>query len=66
MVGGWEWLDTRVYDAYRICVSSSPLVVQVIRTMATIGFNVEKVTHQNINFVLWDLGGQANIRYDRV
>lgn len=30
--------------------------------MPTIGFNVEKVTHKNINLVLWDLGGQQNIR----
>lgn len=33
-----------------------------MRTTPTIGFNVEKVSHQNINFVLWDLGGQSNIR----
>ena len=35
----------------------------MIRTMPTIGFNVEKVQHNNINLVLWDLGGQQNIRY---
>jgi hypothetical protein len=37
--------------------------LQIIRTTPTIGFNVEKVVHKNINFVLWDLGGQSNIRY---
>ena len=37
-------------------------LAQIIRTTPTIGFNVEKVVHKNINFVLWDLGGQSNIR----
>lgn len=35
---------------------------RVIRTMPTIGFNVETVTYQNLNFNVWDLGGQTNIR----
>eukprot|EP01083_Nonionella_stella_P082940 229139_1 len=28
----------------------------------TIGFNVETLTHKNIKFQVWDLGGQTNIR----
>jgi len=35
---------------------------RVIRTMPTVGFNVEQVTYKNLNFLLWDLGGQTNIR----
>ena len=35
---------------------------RVIRTMPTIGFNVETVTYKNLNFNVWDLGGQTNIR----
>jgi len=35
---------------------------RVIRTMPTIGFNVETVTYKNLNFSVWDLGGQTNIR----
>lgn len=35
---------------------------RVIRTMPTIGFNVETVSYKNLNFNVWDLGGQTNIR----
>jgi ADP-ribosylation factor-like protein 1 len=35
---------------------------KVIRTMPTIGFNVEQVSYRNLNFSMWDLGGQTNIR----
>ena len=35
---------------------------RVIRTMPTIGFNVETVVYKNLNFNVWDLGGQTNIR----
>jgi len=35
---------------------------RVIRTMPTIGFNVENVVYKNLNFSVWDLGGQTNIR----
>jgi len=27
------------------------------------GFNVENVKYENINFQVWDLGGQTEIRY---
>ena len=29
---------------------------RVIRTMPTIGFNVESVVYKNLNFSVWDLG----------
>lgn len=35
---------------------------RVIRTMPTIGFNVETFQHENVEFTMWDLGGQSNIR----
>lgn len=31
-------------------------------TIPTIGFNVESVTYKNLNFNVWDLGGQTTIR----
>lgn len=31
-------------------------------TIPTIGFNVESVTYKNLNFNVWDLGGQTSIR----
>eukprot|EP00455_Lapot_gusevi_P044471 TRINITY_DN5559_c0_g1_i2.p1 TRINITY_DN5559_c0_g1~~TRINITY_DN5559_c0_g1_i2.p1 ORF type:complete len:183 (+),score=28.17 TRINITY_DN5559_c0_g1_i2:49-597(+) len=35
---------------------------KIIRTMPTIGFNVETLVYRNIKFQMWDLGGQSNIR----
>jgi ADP-ribosylation factor-like protein 1 len=35
---------------------------RIIRTTPTIGFNIESVTYQNLNFSVWDLGGQTSIR----
>ncbi len=33
-----------------------------VRTVSTIGFNVETVEYKNINFTIWDIGGQDRIR----
>ncbi len=33
-----------------------------VTTIPTIGFNVETVEYKNINFVVWDVGGQDRIR----
>ncbi|KAI9867040.1 MAG: Arf GTPase arl1 [Trichoglossum hirsutum] len=35
---------------------------EVVTTVPTIGFNVESVTYRNLNFNVWDLGGQTSIR----
>jgi ADP-ribosylation factor 1/2 len=35
---------------------------EVITTLPTIGFNVETVTYKNLNFTVWDIGGQNKIR----
>jgi len=34
----------------------------VVHTIPTIGFNVETVNYKNINFTVWDVGGQGKIR----
>merc|ERR1712032_1105691 len=33
---------------------------EVITTIPTIGFNVETVEYKNLNFTVWDVGGQEN------
>lgn len=35
---------------------------EVVTTIPTIGFNVESVVYKNLNFNVWDLGGQTSIR----
>eukprot|EP00435_Cladocopium_sp_Y103_P032698 s548_g8.t1 len=35
---------------------------EVVVTIPTIGFNVETVEYKNINFTVWDVGGQDQIR----
>uniref|UniRef100_A0A7S4BC43 Uncharacterized protein n=1 Tax=Chrysotila carterae TaxID=13221 RepID=A0A7S4BC43_CHRCT len=34
----------------------------VIETQPTVGSNVEEVTHRNVRFQVWDLGGQDKLR----
>lgn len=35
---------------------------EVVTTIPTIGFNVESLEYKNINFTVWDVGGQDKIR----
>eukprot|EP01120_Amphizonella_sp_Union-15-10_P014928 TRINITY_DN746_c0_g1_i5.p1 TRINITY_DN746_c0_g1~~TRINITY_DN746_c0_g1_i5.p1 ORF type:complete len:119 (-),score=29.58 TRINITY_DN746_c0_g1_i5:232-588(-) len=35
---------------------------EIVTTIPTIGFNVERVQYKNINFIVWDLGGQDKMR----
>merc|ERR1712032_561726 len=35
---------------------------EVVTTIPTVGFNVETVQYKNINFTVWDIGGQDKIR----
>ncbi len=35
---------------------------ELVTTIPTIGFNVESVEHKNVNFTVWDIGGQDKIR----
>merc|ERR1712034_205522 len=35
---------------------------EIIKTIPTIGFNVETVEYKNISFTMWDVGGQDRLR----
>jgi len=35
---------------------------EVVKTVPTVGFNVENVCYKNINFDVWDVGGQDKMR----
>lgn len=35
---------------------------QLVSTQPTIGSNVEEISHNNIKFQAWDLGGQESMR----
>lgn len=35
---------------------------EVVHTSPTIGSNVEEVVWKNIHFLMWDIGGQENLR----
>ncbi|KAL1921521.1 uncharacterized protein VTP21DRAFT_11237 [Calcarisporiella thermophila] len=38
------------------------LLNEVVTTTPTIGSNVEEIVYKNIHFLMWDLGGQENLR----
>merc|ERR1711957_353350 len=35
---------------------------EVVTTIPTVGFNVETLAYKNLNFTVWDIGGQDKIR----
>ena len=35
---------------------------ETVTTIPTIGFNVETVSHKNVEFTAWDIGGQERLR----
>ena len=35
---------------------------ELVTPIPTIGFNVEEVNYKNINFTMWDVGGQKKLR----
>jgi small GTP-binding protein len=35
---------------------------ETVATTLIVGFNVEKVVHKNLNFSIWDVGGQEKLR----
>merc|ERR1719456_220524 len=37
-------------------------VGEVVKTIPTVGFNVETVRYKNIDFDVWDVGGQDKMR----
>jgi GTPase SAR1 family protein len=38
---------------------------EIVTTIPTIGFNVETVEYKNINFTVWDVGGQCTLSLHR-
>ena len=34
---------------------------EIVTTIPTIGFNLETVEYKNINFTVWDVGGQDKV-----
>lgn len=36
---------------------------EILSTVPTIGFNVEKVQYKNVQFTVWDVGGQEKLRH---
>ena len=35
---------------------------KVVKTIPTVGFNVEEIKYKEMNFVIWDVGGQYELR----
>ncbi|KAJ6780486.1 hypothetical protein PWT90_02962 [Aphanocladium album] len=57
-----SWLSNLVWAKKEIRILILGLIGEVVTTIPTIGFNVESVTYKNLNFNVWDLGGQTSIR----
>lgn len=36
---------------------------ETVKTIPTIGFNVETIDYKNFSFIIWDVGGHGNIRH---
>jgi len=65
----WSWSWQRYahpYDRSRAAGKTTVLyklkLGEIVTTIPTIGFNVETVKYKNINFTVWDVGGQDKIR----
>ena len=39
---------------------------EVVTTIPTIGFNVESLQYRNVNFTVWDVGGENNHHKQRM
>ncbi|KAK5990271.1 ADP-ribosylation factor-like protein 1 [Cladobotryum mycophilum] len=65
--GTVEGMDADVWENLQDNAGKTTLLYrlkigEVVTTIPTIGFNVESVTYKNLNFNVWDLGGQTSIR----
>eukprot|EP01127_Copromyxa_protea_P007716 TRINITY_DN1762_c0_g1_i3.p1 TRINITY_DN1762_c0_g1~~TRINITY_DN1762_c0_g1_i3.p1 ORF type:complete len:178 (-),score=30.38 TRINITY_DN1762_c0_g1_i3:112-645(-) len=63
----WTTMDSRILmigldSAGKTTVLYKLKLGEVVSTIPTIGFNVETVNYKNINFTVWDIGGQDKIR----
>jgi ADP-ribosylation factor protein 1 len=64
---GWGSRDMRILmvgldAAGKTTVLYKLKLGEIVTTIPTIGFNVETVKYKNINFTVWDVGGQDKIR----
>ncbi|KAI8288151.1 ADP-ribosylation factor 1 [Colletotrichum sp. SAR11_57] len=62
MGASMSWLSGLLWSKKEIRILILGLIGEVVTTIPTIGFNVESVTYKNLNFNVWDLGGQTSIR----
>jgi hypothetical protein len=51
-----SWVAGKTTILYKIKLGEK------VTTVPTIGFNVESVQYRNVNFTVWDVGGQEKIR----
>eukprot|EP01018_Ginkgo_biloba_P005719 Gb_01291 [translate_table: standard] len=63
----WGHLDARIVmlgldAAGKTTILYKLKINEIVTTIPTIGFNVETVQYKNVNFTVWDVGGQDRIR----
>ena len=68
----WNLLASKVKDARIILIGLDNAgkttclyklkTNETVKSMPTIGFNCEAIQYKNINFTMWDIGGQDKIR----
>ena len=51
-----RWMCLTIAILFRLKLHKS------VKTVPTVGFNVETVEYKNISFTVWDVGGQDKIR----
>ncbi|EYU46842.1 hypothetical protein MIMGU_mgv1a023296mg [Erythranthe guttata] len=51
-----------INDAGKTTILYKLKLGEIVTTIPTVGFNMETVEYNNINFSLWDVGGQEKIR----
>ncbi|KAL7112453.1 hypothetical protein ACP275_04G004300 [Erythranthe tilingii] len=51
-----------INDAGKTTILYKLKLGEIVTTIPTVGFNMESVEYKNINFSLWDIGGQEKIR----
>eukprot|EP01080_Neovahlkampfia_damariscottae_P012908 gene12908-7420_t len=49
-------------NAGKTCILYKLQINENVVTIPTIGFNVERIQYKNIDFTMWDVGGQDRIR----
>merc|ERR1711975_127545 len=64
LIGKWEMriLMVGLDAAGKTTILYKLKLGEIVTTIPPIGFNVETVEYKNINFTVWDVGGQDKIR----